>query len=166
MSAAWASPPPARPPLLPGRPWGHPLSPSSVISGGGTVSVIVTQRVVLRRKADESRNGERSSHSQHCRRIMMSIRDELLSGPLGFGAAPLGNMFRNIPEEEAVETVDVAWQQGTRYFDTAPFYGAGLSEIRLGKALAKHRREEYVLSSKVGRLILDEIETKGRDFDE
>ena len=96
----------------------------------------------------------------------MSIKDSLLSGPLGFGAAPLGNMFRNIPEEEAVETVDVAWQQGTRYFDTAPFYGAGLSEIRLGKALAKHRREEYVLSSKVGRLILDEIETKGRDFGE
>ena len=99
-------------------------------------------------------------------RIDVSIKDSLLSGPLGFGAAPLGNMFRNIPEEEAVETVDVAWQQGTRYFDTAPFYGAGLSEIRLGKALAKHRREEYVLSSKVGRLILDEIETKGRDFGE
>ena len=96
----------------------------------------------------------------------MSINDSLLSGPLGFGAAPLGNMFRNISEKEAVETVDAAWQQGTRYFDTAPFYGAGLSEIRLGKALAKHRREEYVLSSKVGRLILDEIETKGRDFGE
>ena len=96
----------------------------------------------------------------------MGIRDQLRNGPLGFGAAPLGNMFRNIPEEEAVETVDVAWQQGTRYFDTAPFYGAGLSEMRLGKALAKHRREEYVLSSKVGRLILDEIETKGRDFGE
>ncbi|MBV9725674.1 MAG: aldo/keto reductase [Gammaproteobacteria bacterium] len=96
----------------------------------------------------------------------MSIKDSLLGGPLGFGAAPLGNMFRNIPEEEAVETVDAAWQQGARYFDTAPFYGAGLSEIRLGKALTKHRREEYVLSSKVGRRILDEIETKGRDFGE
>jgi len=96
----------------------------------------------------------------------MSIRDELLSGPLGFGAAPLGNMFRNIPEEDAAATVDAAWQQGTRYFDTAPFYGAGLSESRLGKALAKHKRGEYVLSTKVGRLILDEADTQARSFGE
>jgi D-threo-aldose 1-dehydrogenase len=96
----------------------------------------------------------------------MSIRSNLLAGPLGFGAAPLGNMFRNIPEEEAATTVDTAWQQGTRFFDTAPFYGAGLSEIRLGKALAGHKRDEYVLSTKVGRLILDEIETENRNFGE
>jgi aryl-alcohol dehydrogenase-like predicted oxidoreductase len=50
----------------------------------------------------------------------MSIRDKLLSGPLGFGAAPLGNMFRNIPDDEAAATVDATWRQGTRYFDTAP----------------------------------------------
>jgi D-threo-aldose 1-dehydrogenase len=93
----------------------------------------------------------------------MSIRDKLLSGPMGFGAAPLGNMFRNIPDEEAAATVEAAWRQGTRYFDTAPFYGAGLSEIRLGKELAKHKRDEYVLSTKVGRLILDEIETGKAD---
>src|SRR5215813_11442347 len=96
----------------------------------------------------------------------MSVRGTLLSGPLGFGAAPLGNMFRNIPDKEAAATVDAAWQQGTRYFDTAPFYGAGLSEIRLGKELSKHKRDEYVLSSKVGRLILDEVETGKRDFGE
>src|SRR5262249_17172975 len=95
---------------------------------------------------------------------IMSIRDNLISGPLGFGAAPLGNMFRNIPEEEAAETVDAAWQQGIRYFDTAPLYGAGLSEMRLGRALARHRRDEYVLSSKVGRLILDEAETAPRSL--
>jgi D-threo-aldose 1-dehydrogenase len=88
----------------------------------------------------------------------MAIRDALLRGPLGFGAAPLGNMFRNIPDEEAEATVDAAWDAGTRYFDTAPFYGAGLSEIRLGAALAKRPRDEYVLSTKVGRLILDELE--------
>ena len=96
----------------------------------------------------------------------MSIRHKLLKGPLGFGAAPLGNMFRNIPEDEAAATVDSAWRQGTRYYDTAPFYGAGLSEIRLGKALAKHGRDEFVLSSKVGRLILNEVETGARDFGE
>ena len=96
----------------------------------------------------------------------MQIRNALLNGPLGFGAAPLGNMFRNIPDEEAVATVEAAWKQGIRYFDTAPFYGAGLSEIRLGRVLAKHKRNEYLLSSKVGRLILDEVETGKRDFGE
>jgi D-threo-aldose 1-dehydrogenase len=88
----------------------------------------------------------------------MSIREYLLSGPLGFGAAPLGNMFRNIPDAEADATVEAAWSAGTRYFDTAPFYGAGLSEIRLGKLLSSHKRSDYLLSSKVGRLILDEVE--------
>jgi len=96
----------------------------------------------------------------------MSIRQYLLNGPLGFGAAPLGNMFRNIPEDEAEATVEAAWEQGTRYFDTAPFYGAGLAEIRLGKVLRNHKRDDYVLSTKVGRLILDEVETEGRDFGE
>src|SRR5262249_36263072 len=79
---------------------------------------------------------------------------------------PLGNIFRNIPEEEAAATVDAAWQQGIRYFDTAPLYGAGLSEVRLGRALAKRKRDEYVLSSKVGRLILDEVEPGPRHLGE
>jgi D-threo-aldose 1-dehydrogenase len=96
----------------------------------------------------------------------MSIREYLLNGPLGFGAAPLGNMFRDIPDSEAEATVDAAWQQGTRYYDTAPFYGAGLSEIRLGKALARHKRDEYRLSTKVGRIILDEIDAESRNFGE
>jgi len=96
----------------------------------------------------------------------MNVRSTLLSGPLGFGGAPLGNMFRNIPEDEAIATIESAWEQGTRYFDTAPFYGAGLSEIRMGKVLSKHKRNEYVLSTKVGRLILDEIEPSTREFGE
>lgn len=61
----------------------------------------------------------------------------ILQGKIGFGTAPLGNMYRNIPEEEAIATVDAAWESGIRYFDTAPFYGAGLAEIRLGEALSK-----------------------------
>jgi D-threo-aldose 1-dehydrogenase len=96
----------------------------------------------------------------------MRVRKTLLKGPLGFGAAPLGNMFRNIPDAEASATVEAAWDLGTRYFDTAPFYGAGLSEVRLGKILSKHNRGEYVLSSKVGRIILDEIETGARELGE
>ncbi|MFB7708360.1 aldo/keto reductase [Streptomyces sp. NPDC056105] len=82
----------------------------------------------------------------------------LLPGSLGFGTAPLGNMFRSIPDEEAAATVEAAWDQGIRYFDTAPFYGAGLSELRLGEVLAERPRDEYVLSTKVGRVILDELE--------
>lgn len=87
----------------------------------------------------------------------MAIKS-FLPGRLGFGTAPLGNMFRAIPDEEAAATVDAAWDNGIRYFDTAPFYGAGLSEIRLGEALAGRPRDEFVLSTKVGRVILDEIE--------
>lgn len=87
----------------------------------------------------------------------MSITS-LLPGRLGFGTAPLGNMFRAIPDDEAAATVDAAWDQGIRYFDTAPFYGAGLSEIRLGDALAGRPRDAFVLSTKVGRVILDETE--------
>jgi D-threo-aldose 1-dehydrogenase len=96
----------------------------------------------------------------------MSIENALLNGPLGFGTAPLGNMFRNIPEEEAAATITAAWDAGTRFFDTAPFYGAGLAEIRLGKELIKHKREEYVLSTKVGRIILDEIVKSPQAFGE
>jgi len=94
----------------------------------------------------------------------MHIRENLPNGPLGFGTAPLGNMFRNVPEDEALATVEAAWQQGTRFFDTAPFYGAGLAEIRLGKVLRRHKRDDYALSTKVGRLILDQIDTSKREY--
>lgn len=67
-------------------------------------------------------------------------------------------MFRAIPDDEAAATVQAAWDQGIRYFDTAPLYGAGLAEIRLGDVLAQQPRDEFVLSTKVGRVILDEIE--------
>jgi D-threo-aldose 1-dehydrogenase len=96
----------------------------------------------------------------------MALKD-LLPGTLGFGTAPLGNMFRDIPEAEARATVDAAWNDGIRYFDNAPFYGAGLAEIRMGEALADRPREDYVISTKVGRLILDEVEdVSARDLGE
>ena len=74
-------------------------------------------------------------------------------GPLGFGGAPLGNMFGAVSEPDAAEALDAAWQSGIRYFDTAPHYGAGLSEHRFGASLRQHPRESYVLSSKVGRVL-------------
>ncbi len=87
----------------------------------------------------------------------MALKD-ILPSRLGFGAAPLGNMFRDIPEDEARATVEAAWTDGIRYYDNAPFYGAGLAEIRMGDALADKPRDQYVISTKVGRYILDEIE--------
>lgn len=74
-------------------------------------------------------------------------------GPLGFGGAPLGNMFGAISDERSAATLDAAWASGVRYYDTAPHYGAGLSELRFGAMLRDKRRDSFVLSSKVGRLL-------------
>ena len=77
---------------------------------------------------------------------------------IGLGCAPFGNLFTEVSDEDVQATVDTAWEGGVRFFDTAPLYGHGLSEIRLGKALAKYPRNEYVLASKVGRLLRNPIE--------
>lgn len=70
---------------------------------------------------------------------------------LGFGAAPLGNLYETIPERQAEATLERAWEAGIRYYDTAPLYGYGLSELRVGRLLRGLPREEFVLSTKVGR---------------
>ncbi|MCF3961963.1 aldo/keto reductase [Streptomyces fuscigenes] len=72
---------------------------------------------------------------------------------LGFGAATLGGLFAPISDEEAHAALQAAWDAGIRYFDTAPHYGVGLSEERLGRFLADKPRDAYVLSTKVGRLL-------------
>ena len=73
---------------------------------------------------------------------------------LGLGAAPLGNLFHPVTDETAEATVDAAWDAGIRYFDTAPLYGHGLSEVRLGRALRNRPRREFHISTKVGRLLV------------
>ena len=72
---------------------------------------------------------------------------------LGFGAAPLGNLYRAISDAEVDAILDQAWAGGVRYFDTAPLYGLGLSETRLNRFLRGKPRDSYVLSTKVGRLL-------------
>ncbi|WP_409291145.1 aldo/keto reductase [Peribacillus sp. SCS-37] len=89
----------------------------------------------------------------------------LIKGKPGFGTAPLGNMFRDVPEEEARRTIETAWEEGVRYFDTAPFYGAGLAELRLGDVLSQYKRDDFLLSTKVGRVIEDEMEEKEGMFE-
>ena len=77
----------------------------------------------------------------------------MIPGPLGMGGAPLGNLFDHINETVAAATVSAAWDSGVRHFDTAPHYGAGLSEHRIGAVLRLHPRDAYTLSTKVGRVL-------------
>jgi len=70
------------------------------------------------------------------------------------GCAPLGGLFKPVDDARARATIDAAWERGVRTFDTAPHYGAGLAEQRLGAALRERPRDERVLSTKVGRLLL------------
>ncbi|MEW2429575.1 aldo/keto reductase [Micromonospora sp. NPDC047644] len=79
--------------------------------------------------------------------------------PLGFGASQGGNLYRATSDEQFAAAVDTAWAGGIRYFDTAPHYGLGLSERRLGAALRSRPRGEYVVSTKVGRLLVPSPET-------
>jgi D-threo-aldose 1-dehydrogenase len=72
---------------------------------------------------------------------------------LGFGGVPVGNMYRAISDAQAETTLAAAWDAGIRYFDTAPLYGHGLSETRIGRALSRRPRAEFTLSTKVGRLL-------------
>src|SRR5581483_4332756 len=81
----------------------------------------------------------------------------------GFGAASLGNLFHAVDDETAAQAVAAAFDAGVRYFDTAPHYGLGLSERRLGAALAGRRRDDFVLSTKVGRRLEPLAPPFGRD---
>jgi D-threo-aldose 1-dehydrogenase len=72
---------------------------------------------------------------------------------LGFGGAPLGNLYRPMTEKEARLMLDIVWATGCRYFDTAPLYGLGLSETRLNGFLRPKPRDSYLISTEVGRLL-------------
>jgi D-threo-aldose 1-dehydrogenase len=84
---------------------------------------------------------------------------------LGFGAAPIAGLYSAVDEATARATIDTAWEGGIRYFDTAPHYGLGLSERRLGEALRDRPRDDVVVSSKVGRLLVARIPPQARDDD-
>ena len=72
---------------------------------------------------------------------------------LGMGTAPLGNLYKAISEDEANATLEKAWEIGARYFDTAPLYGLGLAETRVNRFLKGKNRDDFILSTKVGRLM-------------
>jgi D-threo-aldose 1-dehydrogenase len=87
-------------------------------------------------------------------------------GPLGFGGANLGNLFTAMSDEDAAGVLDAAWECGIRYFDTAPHYGLGLAERRLGAFLAGKPRDEFVVSTKVGRMLRPSPETSDESDEE
>lgn len=80
-------------------------------------------------------------------------RVDLEVSAFGFGTAPIGNIFREIDEGTSDAMIQSAWSAGVRYFDTAPMYGHGLSELRTGHSLRWENRDDFVLSSKVGRVL-------------
>ena len=92
-------------------------------------------------------------------------RGGLSTPPLGYGAASLGNLYRALAEEEWPEIVPAAWAGGIRYFDVAPHYGLGLAEKRLGESLRMLPRDEYIVSTKVGRLLVPQDPAGRTDID-
>ncbi len=84
---------------------------------------------------------------------------------MGFGGSAIGNLYRAVDDETAAAAVTAAWDGGIRYFDTAPHYGLGLSERRLGSALREKPRDEYVVSTKVGRLLQPNPPPTGSDLE-
>ena len=91
------------------------------------------------------------------------LRPGILLTPLSLGCAQLGNLSSEVSDDDAMATVDAAWSLGIRYFDTAPHYGLGLSERRLGAALRSRPRSAYAVSSKVGRLLEPLDSVRGLD---
>jgi D-threo-aldose 1-dehydrogenase len=92
-------------------------------------------------------------HASDQRKFVTRAGQTLSFSALGFGSAPLGNYLRALSETECDQTLATAWNSGMSYFDTAPLYGLGLSEMRVGRLLKQHPRTDYVLSTKVGRLL-------------
>ncbi|MGX5682258.1 aldo/keto reductase [Schumannella luteola] len=81
---------------------------------------------------------------------------------LGLGTSALGNLYRETTDDEAAAAVATMWDAGVRYFDSAPHYGLGLAEQRLGSALQGRPRDEYVVSTKVGRALVPTPENVGQ----
>ncbi|GAB2699722.1 aldo/keto reductase [Mucilaginibacter koreensis] len=83
---------------------------------------------------------------------------------IGLGGVAIGNEFEYVSDEEAHATLEAAWQAGVRYYDVSPWYGLGLAERRYGMSLHNQKREEYIISSKVGKLLKAGKHNKGAEY--
>jgi len=84
--------------------------------------------------------------------------------PFGLGGVPFGNEFAYVTDENAYATIEAAWNAGVRYYDTSPWYGLGLAERRLGSFLHRQTRSEYILSSKVGKLLTASRDNNAKEY--
>jgi len=82
----------------------------------------------------------------------------------GLGGVPLGNEFQSIPDKVAFETLEAAWDEGVRLYDVAPWYGLGLAERRFGMFLHNKKREDYIISSKVGKMLHASKNSQGKEI--
>lgn len=105
-------------------------------------------------------SGEREHMTQIATRTIGRTGIEV--SEVGFGGAPLGELFETVAEDQAQATLAQAWEGGIRYYDTSPFYGYGKSEHRVGHYLRQQSRDDFVISTKVGRVFKP---TRKRDFD-
>lgn len=89
-------------------------------------------------------------------------RGAVASITFGLGGVSLGNEFEVVTDEEAYKTLEAAWSAGVRYYDVSPWYGLGLAERRFGNYLHNKNRDEYIVSSKVGKLLKASKQNNGR----
>ncbi len=94
----------------------------------------------------------------------MNALEIFQDNPIGLGGVPFGNEFAYLTDEVALATIEAAWNAGVRYYDTSPWYGLGLAERRLGAFLHKQPRGEYVLSSKVGKLLTASRDNNAKEY--
>lgn len=99
----------------------------------------------------------------HSREVVLGSTG-LRTTAMGLGTVPLGNYLEAMTDDEAMALLDAVWDQGVRLYDTAPFYGSGLAERRLGESLASRPRDEYVLVTKVGRLLRSDVPPAPEQF--
>src|ERR1700761_1293732 len=102
-------------------------------------------------------NGETSMQTTTSKHYKPPIR-------FGLGGVPLGNEFAVVTENDAYATLEGAWSAGVRYYDTSPWYGLGLCERRFGNFLHTKNRGDYVLSSKVGKLLKASRQNNAKDY--
>ncbi len=96
--------------------------------------------------------------------VFMDASEIFGGNSFGLGGVPFGNEFAYVTDEVAYATIEAAWDAGVRYYDTSPWYGLGLAERRLGSFLHKQTRSEYVLSSKVGKLLTASRNNNAKEY--